>query len=104
MVELGMMVQNKMSMRSSSFGSIKGWEYLIKFSEGRQWGNDYKNQEYWLRYIGDWIMVKGGWTELGFRRYYMWSRLNWWTSEVLNDKLHLSIIGLKHRQHHNIWI
>ena len=24
---------------SATFGPVKGWEYLIKFSEGRQWGN-----------------------------------------------------------------
>ena len=85
---------------SSSFGPIKGWEYLIKFSEGRQWGNDYKNQEYWLRYIGDWIMVKGGWTELGLEdiAYGQADLRLHWTPDVLNDKLHLSI-GLKHRQH-----
>ena len=44
---------------------VKGWEYLIKWSEGRQWGNDYVNQEFWLRYIGEWLMAKIGWTELG---------------------------------------
>ena len=99
MVELGMMVQNKMLMRVHHL-PIKGWEYLIKFSEGRQWGNDYKNQEYWLRYIGDWIMVKGGWTELGLEdiAYGQADLRLHWTPEVLNDKLHLSI-GLKHRQH-----
>ena len=48
---------------SATFGPVKGWEYLVKYSEGRQWGDDYVNQEYWLRYIGDWIMVKVGWTE-----------------------------------------
>ena len=50
----GMMVQNKMLMKVLHLGPVKGWEYLIKFSEGRQWGNEYLNQEYWLRYIGDW--------------------------------------------------
>ena len=60
-----MMVQNKMLMKVHTFGPVKGWEYLIKFSEGRQWGNEYINQEYWLRYIGDWAMIKVGMTELG---------------------------------------
>ena len=50
---------------SATFGPVKGWEYLLKFSEGRQWGNEYINQEYWVRYIGDWAMAKVGWTELG---------------------------------------
>ena len=36
--------------------SVKGWEYLIKWSEGRQWGNEYVNQEYWVRYMnGRWL-------------------------------------------------
>ena len=47
---------------SATFGPVKGWEYLIKWSEGRQWGNDYINQEYWLRYIGNWVMAKVGMT------------------------------------------
>ena len=46
------------SNESATFGPVKGWEYLIKWSEGRQWGNDYENQEYWLRYIGEWLMIK----------------------------------------------
>ena len=56
---------------SATFGvtPVKGWEYLIKFSEGRQWGNDYVNQEYWLRYIGDYLMIKVGITELGLEEY-----------------------------------
>ena len=57
-----MMVQNKMPMKVT-FGPVKGWEYLIKFSEGRQ--NEYLNQEYWLRYIGEYLMAKVGMTELG---------------------------------------
>ena len=36
---------------NATLGPVKGWEYLIKFSQGRQWGDDYLNQEYWLRYI-----------------------------------------------------
>ena len=50
---------------NATFGPVKGWEFLLKFSEGRQWGDDYINQEYWLRYVGEWFMVKGGYTELG---------------------------------------
>ena len=50
---------------NATFGPVKGWEFLAKWSEGRQWGDDYLNQEYWLRYVGEWFMVKGGYTELG---------------------------------------
>ena len=59
------MVQNKMLTKVLHSDLLKGWEYLIKWSEGRQWGNDYVNQEYWVRYIGDWLMIKVGLTELG---------------------------------------
>ena len=85
---------------SATFGSVKGWEYLIKWTEGRQWGNEYVNQEYWVRYIGDWAMIKVGMTELGLEDIsYVHGDLRvHWTPEVLNDKLHFSI-GLKHRQH-----
>ena len=81
-------------------GSVKGWEYLVKWTEGRQWGNEYVNQEYWVRYIGDWAMVKVGMTELGLEDIsYVHGDLRvHWTPEILNDKLHFSI-GLKHRQH-----
>ena len=42
---------------SATFGPVKGYEFLIKWSEGRQWGNHYVNQEYWLRYTGNWFMA-----------------------------------------------
>ena len=85
---------------SATFGSVKGWEYLIKWTEGRQWGNEYVNQEYWVRYICDWAMVKVCITELGLEDIsYVHGDLRvHWTPEILNDKLHFSI-GLKHRQH-----
>jgi len=85
---------------SATFGPVKGWEYLIKFSEGRQWGNDYINQEFWLRYIGDWVMAKVGVTELGLEdiNYVQGDLRVHLTPEALNEKFHLSV-GLKHRQH-----
>ena len=88
------------SNESATFGPVKGWEYLIKWTEGRQWGNDYINQEYWIRYIGYWTMAIVGMTELGLEDIsYVHGDLRvHWTPEILNDKLHLSI-GLKHRQH-----
>jgi len=85
---------------SATFGPVKGWEYLIKWSEGRQWGDEYLNQEYWLRYIGDWMMVKVGMTELGLEDiHYTHADLRvHLTPDALNDKLHLSV-GVKHRNH-----
>ena len=85
---------------SATFGPVKGWEYLVKFSQGRQWGDDYVNQEYWLRYIGDWVMAKVGVTELGLEdiNYIQGDLRVHLTPEALNEKFHLSV-GLKHRQH-----
>ena len=85
---------------SATFGPVKGWEYLIKWSEGRQWGNDYVNQEYWVRYIGDYAMAKIGWTELGLEDIsYVHGDLRLHlTPEALNNKFHLSV-GVKHRNH-----
>ena len=85
---------------NATFGPVKGWEYLIKLSEGRQWGNDYLNQEYWLRYVGDWFVAKLGWTELGLEDIaYGQGDLRFkWTPPVLDNRINLSI-GFKHRQH-----
>ena len=85
---------------SATFGPVKGWEYLIKHSQGRQWGNDYSNREYWLRYIGDWVMTKVGVTELGLEdiNYVQGDVRLHLTPEALNNKLHFSA-GFKHRQH-----
>ena len=85
---------------SATFGPVKGYEFLIKWSEGRQWGNDYVNQEYWLRYTGNWFMAKVGLTELGLEDIaYGQGDLRFkWTPGILNKKFHISI-GVKHRQH-----
>tara|TARA_R100001369_G_scaffold2412_1_gene8008 strand:- start:239 stop:1531 length:1293 start_codon:yes stop_codon:yes gene_type:complete len=85
---------------NATFGPVKGWEYLIKFSEGRQWGDDYLNQEYWLRYIGKFVMAKVGWTELGLEdiNYGQGDIRIHLTPEALGNKFHLSL-GFKHRQH-----
>lgn len=85
---------------SATFGPVKGWEYLVKLSEGRQWGNDYVNREFWLRYIGDYLMAKVGITELGLEdiKYTQGDVRLHLTPEALNDKFHLSV-GVKHRQH-----
>ena len=85
---------------SATFGPVKGWEYLIKFSEGRQWGNDYVNQEFWLRYIGNYVMAKVGMTELGLEdiNYVQGDVRVHLTPEALGNKFHVSL-GVKHRQH-----
>ena len=85
---------------SATFGPVQGWEYLIKWTEGRQWGNEYLNQEYWVRYIGEWTMAKVGMTQLGLEdiNYVHGDIRVHLTPDVLNNKLHFSL-GFKHRQH-----
>jgi hypothetical protein len=85
---------------SATFGPVSAWEYLIKYSQGRQWGNDYLNQEYWVRYTGDWFMAKVGWTKLGLEdiNYGQGDLRLKWSPEVTDNKIHLSF-GFKHRQH-----
>ena len=85
---------------NSSFGPVKGWEYLIKWTSGRQWGDEYVNQEYWLRYTGNWIMIKAGLTELGLEdlNYAQGDIRLKWTPDILGNKLTFSV-GAKHRQH-----
>ena len=43
---------------SATIGNVKGFEYLIKYSEARRWGDKFKSQEYFLRYLGDWLIFK----------------------------------------------
>ena len=88
------------SNESATFGPVKGWEYLIKFSQGRQWGDDYLNQEYWLRYTGDWWIAKLGWTEYGLEEinYGEGDLRVKWSPDLLDNKLTVSV-GAKHRQH-----
>jgi hypothetical protein len=84
----------------ATFGPVKGYEYLIKWSQGRQWGNEYLNQEYWIRYVGNWFIAKLGWTELGLEdiNYGQGDLRFKWTPEALGNKVNFSI-GAKHRQH-----
>ena len=81
---------------NATFGPVKGWEFLVKWSEGRQWGDDYLNQEYWLRYVGEWFMIKGGYTELGLEDVqYVHGDLR---IKKSIGGLNISA-GVKHRQH-----
>jgi hypothetical protein len=85
---------------NATFGPVKGWEYLIKWTEGRQWGNEYLNQEYWLRYTGDRFMTKIGWTSLGLEEitYGQADARIKWTPEFLGNQITVSV-GAKYRQH-----
>jgi hypothetical protein len=83
--------------QNATIGPVKGWEYLLKFTKGRQWGNDYTNQEYWIRYIGDWAMAKIGWTDLGLEDI-TYGQGDLRLKKEVKDGINLSL-GLKHRQH-----
>ena len=43
---------------AATIGNVKGFEYLIKYSEARRWNEQFKSQEYFLRYLGDWLIFK----------------------------------------------
>ena len=90
----------KNANESATIAPVKGWEFLFKWTEGRQWGNEYLNQEYWLRYTGDWWMAKLGWTELGLEdiKYGQGDLRFKWTPPVVDNSLTFSA-GVKHRQH-----
>ena len=43
---------------AATIGNVKGFEYLIKYSEARRWDKQFKSEEYFLRYLGDWLIFK----------------------------------------------
>jgi len=44
---------------NATVGSVKGFEYLAQFDQGRQQGRNYMNQRYFLRYLSDHWIIKG---------------------------------------------
>ena len=82
--------------QSATLGSVNGWEYLIKWTKGRQWGEEYLNQESWLRYTGNWFVAKAGYTQIGLEDVeYAHADLR--LKKVVKN-LDVSV-GFKHRQH-----
>ena len=49
----------------ATLGAVTGWEYLIKYSNVRKAGNEFKEQEYWLRYLGESYTIKAQYSEFG---------------------------------------
>lgn len=43
----------------SNIGAYKGLEYLVEYSKGRQQGNDFNNQEIFVRYLAQYWLIKG---------------------------------------------
>ena len=41
-----------------TIGNANGWEYLFNYSFVRNRGEKFNDQNFWLRYLGDWFVVK----------------------------------------------
>ena len=50
---------------AATIGRVNGFEYLVKYSENRRWNEEFKSQEYFLRYLGDWYIMKLKYMDLG---------------------------------------
>ena len=82
--------------QSATLGSVNGWEYLIKWTKGQQWGEGYLNQESWIRYTHNWFVAKAGFTEIGLEDVeYSHADLRFKKNVAGFD----ISAGLKHRQH-----
>ena len=49
----------------ATIGNVSGWEYLVKYSTIRSFGEEFVDTESWVRYLGDNFVVKGGYTNFG---------------------------------------
>lgn len=43
---------------NSNIGNVKGLEYLFEYQEGRQQGREFNNQQFFVRYLAKWWLVK----------------------------------------------
>ena len=50
---------------AATIGRVKGFEYLVKYMEHRRWDMKHASQEYQLRYLGDWFILKLKYMDLG---------------------------------------
>ena len=81
---------------SATLGSVTGWEYLLKYTKGMQWGEEYLNQEYWLRYTGNWFVAKAGYFEQGLEEV----EYSHYDFRLKKSMLGIDFsVGVKHRQH-----
>ena len=46
-----------------TIGNANGWEYLFNYSFIRNRGEKFTEQNFWLRYLGDWFVVKAQYTD-----------------------------------------
>ena len=49
----------------ATLGAVSGWEYLLKWSKVRSFGEEFIDSESWVRYLGDWFVVKGSYVNFG---------------------------------------
>ena len=49
----------------ATLGAVSGWEYLLKWSKIRSFGEEFIDSESWIRYLGDWFVVKGSYVNFG---------------------------------------
>ena len=58
-------MQDASPNESATIGRVKGFEYLVKYMEHRRWDMKHASQEYQLRYLGDWFILKLRYADLG---------------------------------------
>ena len=49
----------------ATIGRVTGWEYLVKYMKHRRWDMEHKSEEFELRYLGDWFVMKLKYMDLG---------------------------------------
>ena len=54
---------------NSNIGNVKGLEYLFEYQEGNQQGREFNNQQFFVRYLAKWWLVKGRITKKRISRY-----------------------------------
>ena len=51
----------------ATIGAVSGWEYLLKYSTIRTFGEEFVDTDSWIRYLGDNFVVKGSYANFGLR-------------------------------------
>ena len=46
-----------------TIGNANGWEYLFNYSFIRSRGEKFTEQNFWVRYLGDWFVAKAQYTD-----------------------------------------
>ena len=49
----------------ATIGAVSGWEYLVKYSSIRSFGEEFVDTESWVRYLGDKFVIKGSYANFG---------------------------------------